>query len=159
MVFPKDIIHYVSDNKTEIFMDWYVVPSTQPIKVGTKLTNLMWEEVLALEDVWFQLQQMEAFSPRCKLSTMQQSQSFNAFMCATKSITHSYSRFSKKVHSILATPTKDLKNKWESAKLMEKYHAMGVIVIPYPGCGMIINILSKDNNSYCVTNGTYHTEA
>ena len=33
-------------------------------------TNLTREEVLTIEDVWFQLQQREAFSARCELSTI-----------------------------------------------------------------------------------------
>ena len=106
-------------------------------------------------DAWFQLQQREAFSPRRKLLTIPTSP-LDAFMCATKPITHPYSGFSKIVRCNLAIPIEDHKNKWESAKLMEEYYVVGVIVIPYPRFEMIINILSKVNNPYCVKIGAYH---
>ena len=48
-------------------MDWPIVPNTWPVKIGT---NLLREEVLALEDDGFQLQQREDLSPRHMLSTI-----------------------------------------------------------------------------------------
>ena len=45
------------------------------------------------------------------------------------------------------------KNKWESAGLMDGYYVVGVIVIPYPRFGVIINIVSKKDNAYHVIIG------
>ena len=42
-------------------LDWHVVPNIWHVKIVTNLTR---QEVLALEDVGFQLQQMEALCPR-----------------------------------------------------------------------------------------------
>ena len=50
----------------EVVLGWPIVPNTWLVKIGT---NLMKEEVLALEKVVFQLQHREAFSPCRRLST------------------------------------------------------------------------------------------
>ena len=47
-----------------------------------------------------------------------------------------------------STPTANLENKWESAKLMDKYHVVGITAILYSRCAMIINIVSKEEKSY-----------
>ena len=56
-----DIKHCVSGNKKAWVLDWPAVPPTWPVKLGTNLTR---EEVFALEDVGFQLQQWGAMSLR-----------------------------------------------------------------------------------------------
>ena len=38
----------------------------------------------------------------------------------------------------------DHKNKWESAELLNNYYVVGVIAIPCPGFGVIINIVFKE---------------
>ena len=38
----------------------------------------------------------------------------------------------------------DHKNKWESAELLDNYYVVGVIAIPCPGFGVIINIVFKE---------------
>ena len=48
---------------------------------------------------------------------------------------------------------KSQKNKWESDGLMDIYFVVGVTTIPYPKFGVIINIIFKEDNSYCVTIG------
>jgi hypothetical protein len=45
------------------------------------------------------------------------------------------------------------KNKWENAGLIDGYYMVVVTVIPYPGVGVIINIVSKEDITYCVTIG------
>jgi hypothetical protein len=47
----------------------------------------------------------------------------------------------------------DHKNKWESTRLMDEYYVVGVTTIPYQGLAVIINIISKEDNSYHVTIG------
>ena len=49
-----DIKRCVSENKKAWVLDWLVVPPTWLVKLGTNLTR---EEVFALEDARFQLQQ------------------------------------------------------------------------------------------------------
>jgi hypothetical protein len=61
-----DIKRCVSGNKKKYVLDWPVVPIIWPVKIGTNLSR---QEVLALEDVGFQLQQREALSFRRRLST------------------------------------------------------------------------------------------
>ena len=54
---------------------------------------------------------------------------------------HPTSRFFEAMHHNLATLTVDHKNKRESIGLMDNYYVVGVIGIPYSGCGVIINIV------------------
>ena len=56
-----DIKRRVSGNKKLWVLDWLAIPHTWPVKLGTNLTR---EEVFALEDAGFQLQQRGALSPR-----------------------------------------------------------------------------------------------
>ena len=47
----------------------------------------------------------------------------------------------------------DHKNKWKKAKLMDIYYVVGVIAIPYPIFGVLINVVSKEDIAYLVTTG------
>ena len=58
---PDDIGRCVKGSKRPFVVDWPAVPMTWPVKVGTNLTV---QEVLALEEAGFQLQQRGALSPR-----------------------------------------------------------------------------------------------
>jgi hypothetical protein len=51
-------------SKKKWVLDWPNLPTLWPMKVGTKLTH---EELIALEDVGFQLHQQEALSPHRRL--------------------------------------------------------------------------------------------
>jgi hypothetical protein len=53
---PNDIKCCVNGIKNKYVLDWPIIPNTWPVKIGTNLSR---EEVLALEDVGFQLQQRE----------------------------------------------------------------------------------------------------
>jgi hypothetical protein len=66
---------------------------------------------------------------------------------------HPTFRFGKTVRRNPTAPLADHKNKWESAGLMEGYYVVGVTAIPYPGFGVIINIVSKHDITYHVTIG------
>ena len=67
LVLPNDIKRCVSENKKKYVLDWHVVPRIWPMKIGTNLSR---QEISALEDVEFQLQRKEVFSPRCRLLTI-----------------------------------------------------------------------------------------
>ena len=45
------------------------------------------------------------------------------------------------------------KNKWESVGLMNMYNVVGVTPITYLEFGVLINIISKEDITYCVTIG------
>ena len=45
------------------------------------------------------------------------------------------------------------KSKWKSDELMDTYYVVGVTAISYLGFGVIINIVSKKDNSYYVAIG------
>jgi hypothetical protein len=66
---------------------------------------------------------------------------------------HPTFRFGKTMRCNPTTPLADYKNKWESAGLMEDYYVVGVTAIPYPGFGVIINIVSKHDITYHITIG------
>ena len=54
-------------------------------------------------------------------------------------------RFGKTVRRNPTSPMADHKNKWESVGLINDYCVVGVSAIPYPGYGVIINIIDKDD--------------
>jgi hypothetical protein len=66
---------------------------------------------------------------------------------------HPTSRFGKSVRCNLVPPTVDHKNKWESAGLTDGYYVVGITAIPYPGFGVLINIVFKEDITYRVTIG------
>jgi hypothetical protein len=66
---------------------------------------------------------------------------------------HPTSGFGKFVRRNLSTPTIDHKNKLKSVVLMDGYYVFGITAIPYPGFGVLINIVSKDDITYRVTIG------
>ena len=148
---PDDIKRCVSGSKKKYVLDWPVVPNTWPVKIGTNLSK---EEVLALEDAGFQLQQREALSPRRRLSTIATLPIPRShFSMPPNPDAHPTFRFGKTVRRNPAAPLADHKNKWESAGLMDGYYVVGVTAIPYPGFGVIINIVSKQDITYHVTIG------
>ena len=65
---------------------------------------------------------------------------------------HPTSKSEKPVCRNLATPIAEHKNEWESDGLMDSYYVIGVTAIPYPGFGVLINIVYEDI-AYCVTIG------
>jgi hypothetical protein len=152
---PDDIKCCVSGSKKKYVLDWPIVPNTWPVKIGTNLSR---EEVLALEDARFQLQQREALSPRRRFSTIATLPIPRShFRMPLNPNAHPTFRFGKTVCRNLTTPTTDHKNKWESAGLMDGCFVVGVTAIPYPGFGVIINIVSKEDITYCVLGGGGHT--
>ena len=66
---------------------------------------------------------------------------------------HLTSKFGKSMRRNLTTPVIDHKNIWESVGLMDGYYVFGITAIPYPGFGVIMNIVSKEDITYRVTIG------
>ena len=62
-----DIKRCVNGSMNNYLLDWPIVPNTWPVKIGTNLSK---EDVLTFEGAGFQLQQREALSHRCRLSTI-----------------------------------------------------------------------------------------
>ena len=90
-----DIKHCGSRNKNEYLMEWSIVLKTWLLKIKFNISR---EKVLLLEHTMFQLQQ-KAFSPCCRLSTMQTIPiPFLNFYIPLKFDAHPPSRFPKKVH-------------------------------------------------------------
>jgi hypothetical protein len=148
---PDDIKRCVSWNKKKYVLNWPVVSNIWPVKIGTNLSR---QEVLTLVDVGFQLQQREVLSPSCRLSTIAILPILRTdFHVPLNPNAHPTSRFGKSVRLNLAPPTVDHKNKWESAGLTDGYYVVGITAVPYPGFGVLINIVSKEDITYCVTIG------
>jgi hypothetical protein len=57
---PHDVKYSVSGNTKKYVLEWLIVPSTWPLKIGV---NVLKEEVLAIEDTMFPLHQSEPLSP------------------------------------------------------------------------------------------------
>ena len=147
---PDDIKRCVNGTKKKYVLDWPTMPNTWPVKMDTNLSR---EEVLALEDVGFQLQQREVLSPRRRLSTIPT----HFIPCSHFSMplnpdAHPTFRFRKSMRRNPTTPTADHKNKWENDGFMDGYYVVGVTAIPYPSYGVIINV-SKDDITYRITIG------
>ena len=141
----------MSGSKKKCVLDWPIVSNTWPVKIGTSLSR---DEVLALEDAGFQLQQREALSPRHRLSTIATLPIPRShFSMPPNPDAHPTFRFGKTVRRNPTAPLPDHKNKWESAGLIEGYYVVGVTAIPYPGFEVIINIVSKQDITYHVTIG------
>ena len=146
-----DIKRCVSSSKKKYVLDLPILPNTWPVKIGT---NLLREEILALEDAGFQLQQREALSPCHRLSTI-------AFILIPRSCfcmppnpdAHPTFRFGKTVCRNPTTLVADHKNKWESAKLMDSYYMVGVTAIPIQAFKVLIDIFAKEDITYRVTIG------
>ena len=56
------------------------------------------------------------------------------------------------MHALLA-PIMDHRNNWESIELMGRYYVVGITPISYPCFGVIINIMSKEDNTHNVKIG------
>jgi hypothetical protein len=148
---PDDIKRCVSGNKKKYALDWPIVPNTWPVKIDTNLSR---EEVLIFKDIGFQLQQREALSPHRRLSTIATfSIPRSHFSMPPTPDAHLTFRFGKIVCRNPTEPLADHKNKWESAGLIKCYYVVGVTAIPYPGLGVIINIVSNHDIIYHVTIG------
>jgi hypothetical protein len=50
----------------------------------------------------------------------------------------------------MTAPLPKHRNKWESALHMDEYYVVGVTLIPYPGYGCFITIVSKKKNIPCL---------
>ena len=128
---PDDIKHCVSGNKKKHVLDWHVVPNIWPVKIGTNFSR---QEVLALKDIGFQLQQREALSPCRRLSTIAMLPIPQTnFHVSINPDAHPTSRLGKSVHRNLAALTVYHKNKWENVGLRDGYYVVEITVIPYSG--------------------------
>jgi hypothetical protein len=133
---PRNVI----PNNMTIFQKWYydIVESCHPYDSR--------EEVLALEDAEFQLQQRGVLSPRHRLSTiMTLPILWSHFLMPPSLGDHPTCRFGKIMPRNLATPMAGRKNKWENATLMDgfwsRYHFVSKLWI---------NIISKEDITYKV---------
>jgi len=97
-----------------------------------------------LKDVKFQLQQREALSPRHKLSTI-------ARLPIPWMDFHPTSSFGKIVRCNLPILTAIHKTKWKIAGFIYNYYMVGVTTISYPGFGVLINILFKEDILHTVS--------
>ena len=141
-----DINRCMKGSKKKRVFDWPNIPRVWPVKVGT---NLIREEVFALEDVGFPLQQKEALSPRRRLRTMTNLPIPRSHFCVPPNpYAHPNTQFSKVVRRNMATPLLKHRNIRESALHMDGYYVVGVIPVPYSGYKCIITIVSKVEKTY-----------
>ena len=137
--------------KKQYVLGWPVVPSIWYVKLDINLSR---QKLLAFKDVGFQLQQREALSPRHRLFTIVMLPiSRKDFYVPLNPNAHPTSRFGKSVRRKLAATIVDHRNKWENVRLIHGYYVVGIISIPYLGFGVLINIISKEDITYCVTIG------
>ena len=72
---------------------------------------------------------------------------------ALNSDAHPIFMFGKTVRRNPTTLTTYHKNKWESVGCMDGNYVVSVTAIPYPGYGVIIDIVSKEDITYRITIG------
>ena len=97
------------DNKKKYVLDWYEVPNTWPVKIGSNLSR---QEVLALKDAGCQLQEREAILPHYKLSTIAMLPIPQMDFCVLlNSNAHLTSKFGKTMrHNLSPLTTKHITN-------------------------------------------------
>jgi hypothetical protein len=135
--------------KGSYIKEWPLVPTVWPVKIGTNLSR---DEVLALEDGGFQLQQREAMSPRRRFRSIPNLPiPRSQFRVPADPETHPTQRHGKSVRRSTATASGDHRNKWESACLMDGTYITAVTAIPHPGFGAVINLVSKSDQTYVVS--------
>ena len=144
-----DINRCVSGNRKAWVLDWPALPSTWPVKMGTNLTR---EEVFALEDAGFQLQQRGAMSPRQMfISSLDMPIPRSQFHVPANPDSHRTIRGSSTIRRSSEAPTAEHRNQWESASFMNNCQVTNVTAIPYPGYGIVITLDSGKGNDYYVT--------
>jgi len=131
------------------------VPDVWPVLIGTKLTL---QEVLALEEGGFQLQQREDVSPRRLFGDSSNVASSMAEL-PTPAQADQYPtlRFGKKIRRTNNGPCVQQRNKWESALNVDG-QITSVTMIPHPGIGCIILFQSRKKaktEEYRITISTF----
>ena len=101
------------------------------MKLGTNLTR---EEVFALEDAGFQLQQRGAMSPRRMfVSSVDMPICREQFLVPSNPDSHKTIRGNSTIRKNGDAPTPEHHNQWESASHMSNCQVTNVTAIPYPG--------------------------
>ena len=131
------------------------VPDVWPVLTGTNLTL---QEVLALEEGGFQLQQREDVSPRRLFGDSSNVASSMAEL-PTPALADQYPtlRFGKKIRRSNNGPCVQQRNKWESALNVDG-QITSVTMIPHPGIGCIILFQSRKKakvEEYRITISTF----
>lgn len=137
-------------------MDWPSIPRTWLVKLGIKL---LVEEVLALEEGGFKVQQGGA------LSSQWQFQVFWS-MPPPRSQFPIHTKFPDSHHSFQNNyqicRTLDIlsikhRNMWLSVALMNDYYISKIHAIPYPRYRCVIFLATRKDKSYCVSFTDYPT--
>ena len=119
------------------------------MKLGTNLTR---EEVFALEDVGFQLQQRGAMSPhRMFISSLDMPIPCAQFEVPANPDSHKTIRGNSTIRKNGDALTTEHRNQWESASHMNKCQDMNVNAIPYPGYRVVITLDSGKGKVYYVS--------
>ena len=144
-----DIKRCVSGNKKPWVLDWPAIPRTWPVKLGTNLTR---EEVFALEDAGFQLQQRGAMSPRRMfISSVDMPICREQFLVPSNLDTHKTIRGNSTIRRNGDAPTLKHRNQWESALHMSNCQVTNVTTIPYPGYRVVIALDSGKGKVYYIS--------
>lgn len=139
---PSDIKCCESDNKEKYVVDWPIVSNTWSIKIGATLSK---NKVLVLEEIDFQLQQKDALSS-CKDCNTTNISMWRQIWMPTQLLDCWR-------QCVASNNNPNESQKQIGVGHLDGYYVVGVIAIPYPGLGMIINIIYKEDNSYRVTIG------
>lgn len=146
---PDDIKRCVMGRKKFFVKEWPPVPTVWPIQIGTNLSR---EEVLALEDAGFQLEQRKALSPRNLFRTIPNLPILlSEIHIPENPDSHAPTRYGKVVRRSPHAPDADHRNKWESSALMNGYNIVGVTIVPHPGYGAVISFAAPTDNIYRVS--------
>ena len=146
-----DFVHIkrcVSGNKKAWVLDWPAVPPTWQVKLGTNLTR---EEVFALGDARFQLQQRGAMSSRRMfISLLDMPIPRAQFYVLANPDSHKTIQGNSTIRINGDAPIVEDRNQWESASHMNKCPVMNVTSIPYLGYGVVITLDSGKAKVYYV---------
>ncbi len=144
-----DINRCVKGSKRAYVKDWPRVPTTWPVKIGTRLTPT---EVRKLEEAGFQLQQQSQMSPRRLFMTSANLPiPRSEFQAPENHDSYPKTRFGKARRRNSDAPNSAHQNKWETARLMNGYYVTAVTTIPYPGYGAVLSIRSDKEKTYSLS--------
>lgn len=153
------LLRCVGGSKVKWVHDWPPLPNVWPIACGTHLTK---SEILFLQEAIFQLQNEDVGEPTLhlfnegnigKIVAFLHSKQLDSDVQPSDGDMHPTTRLGRTIRRKPNAPTVDHRNKWETTRNLNGF-VDSVGVIPYPGYGRVITLISgifPNQNVYRIT--------
>jgi hypothetical protein len=142
-----DLLRCVGGSKVKWVHDWPLLPNVWPIACGTHLTK---SEILFLQEARFHLQTEDVGEPTLHLFneddtgknvSFLHSKQLDSDVQPSDGDMHPTKRLGRTIRRNPNAPTVDHRNKWETTRNLNAV-VDSVVVIPYPGYGRVITLIS-----------------